>query len=229
MSFLQDLDIFYLLVTPVLHYFLNKGIFSTSHLTSTFTTEKVPMKKLLLLLLIVFLCSCSTRQVSDRFSGATEQRLLSHSVNDLAEALPKKDFTEINGKPVFLECHFLNTIEPVDYARQRLALELMDTYNCTVVTEKQDADVTLQVFFTGLGTDLDKFGLSLPEIIVPGVGALSSIDIIALEMFHGVSEMYYYFLDNDNHIILKGKPMQALVRNDTLKLPFISIPINTVK
>lgn len=66
-------------------------------------------------------------------------------------------------------------------------------------------------------------------MILPGAGGLTSIDIISLEMFHGVSELYYYFIDPENHIIFKGKPVKAIVRNDTLKLPVISIPINTVK
>lgn len=186
------------------------------------------MKKLLMFLLIVFLCSCSSQQISDRYNGATEQRLLSHSINDLAEALPKTDFAAVEGKTVFVECHFLNAIEPVEYAKQRLVMELINTYNCQIVTQQSDAEVTLQIFFTALGTNLDKFGLSLPDLVVPGAGVVSSIDIIALEKFHGVTEMYYYFLDESNHIIAKGKPLKTVTRNDSLNLPIISIPINTV-
>ena len=186
------------------------------------------MKKLCILFLLIFLCSCSTRQVSDKYSGATEQRLTSHSINDLFERLPEKYFAKIDGKKVYIECHFLNNIEPVLYAKQRLILELMDTYNCQPVSEKSQADITLSVFFTAIGTDLDKFGLSLPDLVVPGAGVISSIDIISLEMFHGVSEMYYYFLDENNYVMDKGEPIKSVVRNDTLKLPMISIPINTV-
>lgn len=199
------------------------------------------MKKLLMLLLIVFLCSCSAQQISENYQGATEQRLLSHSINDLAEALPEADFELLEGKIVFLECHFLNdikpveleshylnNIKPVEYAKQRLVLELINTYNCHIVTQQSDAEITLQIFFTALGTDLDKFGLSLPDLVVPGAGVVSSIDIIALEKFHGVAEMYYYFLDENNHIIAKGKPLKTITRNDSLNLPIISIPINTV-
>jgi len=187
------------------------------------------MKNFSILFLILFMCSCSTRQVSDHYSGACEQRLTSHSVNALMESIPKADFSRIEKKKVFIECYFLNNIEPVAYAQKRLEMELIDTYNCQIVSVISDADLKLQVFFIALGTDLDKFGLSLPELVVPGAGVLSTIDIIALEMFHGVSEMYYYFLDHNNHIIVKGKPVKAMVRNDTLKLPIISIPINTVK
>lgn len=187
------------------------------------------MKRFCILLVLVFLWACSTRQISDRYSGATEQRLASHSLNDLMEKLPKEDFSAIEGKTVFIECHFLNKIEPVDYARQRFILELIDTYNCRRTEVESNADIKLQVFFTAIGTDLDKFGFSVPELIVPGAGVLSSIDVIALEMFHGVSEMYYYFLDRQNNIIARGEPIKAIVRNDTLKLPIISIPINTVK
>jgi len=145
------------------------------------------------------------------------------------EKLPGEHFSTIQGKKVFVACHFLNSIEPVAYARERLEMELIDTYNAQIVSDELDADIRLHVFFTAIGTDLDSFGIRVPELIVPGAGVLSAIDIIALEMFHGVTEVYYYFLDADNTIVLKGAPLKTIVRNDTLKLPVISIPINTVK
>jgi hypothetical protein len=38
--------------------------------------------------LIVLLSACSTRQISDHYTGKTEQRLCAHSINDLMEKLP---------------------------------------------------------------------------------------------------------------------------------------------
>ncbi|HOO45078.1 MAG TPA: hypothetical protein PLM29_02515 [Deltaproteobacteria bacterium] len=187
------------------------------------------MKRLPFLLVILMLCSCSTRQISDRYSGATEQRLTSHSVNDLMEKLPGEHFSTIQGKKIAVTCHFLNNIEPVAYARERLEMELINTYNARIVSDEVDAELRLHVFFTAIGTDLDSFGIRIPELVVPGAGVLSAIDVIALEMFHGVTEVYYYFLDEQETIVLKGEPLKAIVRNDTLKLPIISIPINTVK
>src|SRR6056297_3409847 len=113
------------------------------------------MKKWSLLLLLVLSCACSSRQVSDHYTGATEQRLIAHSINDLMEKLPEKDFSELQGKKVFLECFFLNNIEPLAYSKERFRLELMDTWGCRMVPEKTDADMTVQVFFTAIGTDTD--------------------------------------------------------------------------
>jgi hypothetical protein len=48
----------------------------------------VCIKKWFLFCLIVLLSACSTRQISDHYTGKTEQRLCAHSINDLMEKLP---------------------------------------------------------------------------------------------------------------------------------------------
>lgn len=187
------------------------------------------MKKpaLLILAMIILMAGCSTRQVMDQYNGSTAQRLTSHSVNDMIERIPETDFSCLKGKPVYLACYFLNEIEPLAYAEKRLELELMDKYQCRVLGAPAEAEMQVHVFFTSLGTDADKFGLYTPDVAIPGFG-LSSIDLIALEMFHGITEFYYYIMDDNGSIIAKSDMIKTRVRNDSLGLPIITIPINTV-
>jgi hypothetical protein len=183
------------------------------------------------LLIISFLLifqSCSTREILPDYSGSTEQRLTSHSIRKLIQSLPEKDFSLLRDKKVYLECFFLEKKEPLNYAAKRLEFELIDKYNCKMVQDKNDSQVGVHIFFTSMGTDKDKFGLSTPEFILPGVGAISSIDLIALDMFHGITELYYYITDSNEKVITKSSPLKMTVRNDSLALPIITIPISSV-
>lgn len=185
-------------------------------------------KPVVLILFLIFLAACSSRQVVDQYQGATAQRLTSHSVNDMIANIPEKDFSCLEGKKVYLSCYFLNSIEPLAYAQKRLELELMDKYQCRMVREPSEAEIRLHVFFTSLGTDTDEVGLRTPEIVIPGLGGFSQINLISLEMFHGVTEFYYYMVDNRDRIVAKSDMMKTVVRNDSLALPVITIPITTV-
>lgn len=182
---------------------------------------------LFIFFLILLTASCSTRQVTDQYHGSTAQRLTSHSINDMIVNIPEKDFTRLQNKPVYLACYFLNDIQPLAYAKKRLELELMDKYQCRLVGDPADAEMEVYVFFTSLGTDIDKFGLATPEIAIPGMG-LSSIDLLAWKMFHGITELYYYIEDDKDQIIAKSDMIKTTVRNDSLALPLITIPLNTV-
>jgi len=189
------------------------------------------MKKILftgIIVISLLLAACSTRQIREDYAGATEQRLVSHSINDLMEILPDKDISILAGHKVFLECFFLDNSPQFQYARERLAMRLIEKYHCELVSDPADAQFQFDVFFTAIGTDYDKFGLSTPELILPGAGGVSSIDIITLEKYHGISELYYYILDSGNRMLAKGETIKKVVRNDSLALPVITIPINTV-
>lgn len=187
------------------------------------------MKKLtaLLLLSVIPIVSCASREVTDKYSGATAQRLTAHSIHDMIKSLPETDFALLREKPVFLACYFLNDSQLLAYARKRMELELLDKYQCRLVQDPSIAALKLHVFFTSLGTDADLFGLQTPALAIPGIG-LSSIDLVTLEMFHGITELYYYIIDDQDRIIAKSEPLKTTVRNDSLGLPIITIPINTV-
>lgn len=47
-------------------------------------------------------------------------------------------------------------------------------------------------------------------------------------MFHGITELYYYITDADERIIAKSDHIKKRIRNDSLSLPIITIPLSTV-
>ncbi|MDY6832840.1 MAG: hypothetical protein SWC96_13560 [Thermodesulfobacteriota bacterium] len=179
--------------------------------------------------LMLVLVSCTTRQVREDYAGSTEQRLTSHSINQVMEKLPEADFALLSDQPVFLECLFLNEIEPLAYARRRLEMALLEKYRCRLVGDPAEAQFVLTVFFTSIGTDFDKNGISTPDLVLPGMGGPMSIDILALEMYHGITEFYYYIRDAEGRVVVRGRMLKKVVRNDTLLLPLITIPINTMR
>lgn len=176
-------------------------------------------------ILIALTSACTTRQVVDDFAGATAQRLTAYSVDELMRKLPEEDFSLLKGKRVFLACHFLEEIHPLEYAKQRLALELMDTYGCTVTDDPEMADMRLEFFFTAIGTNHDKAGFKTPDFAVPGMSVMS-IDLLTLDMFHGICEGYYYILNPEGQVLARGDKVKSVIRTDRIGLPIITIPVN---
>lgn len=183
----------------------------------------------LVLLTVMFLTSsCSTRGVHDKYFGATEQRLVTHSLDQLVSKLPEKDFMPFKAQKIYVECHFLEKNIPLAYALKRIQMELIQKYACTVVESPESADVIYDFFFTALGTDQDSFGFTTPEFLLPSVGVVS-IDLITLDMYHGVSELYYYITQPDAGNVFRGERIRSIIRTDKLALPIISIPISTLR
>lgn len=177
---------------------------------------------------LLLMVSCSTRQVREDYAGATEQRLASHSINQLMEKLPEKDFSALTDASVFLECCFLKETDPLAYARKRLKMALVEKYHCRLVDDPVQAKFRLTVFFTAIGTDFDKLGITTPDMVLPLMGGAMSIDVIALEMYHGITECYYYIQDAGGNVLVKGDMLKQVVRNDTLVLPLITVPVNNL-
>lgn len=180
----------------------------------------------LLCMSLVVLTACSTRQVQDSLAGATAQQLMTHSIDDLAQSLPEEDFSRHTGKRVHLTSHFVEYTGLQSYADQRLAVELARRFDMQVVDNPLVAEVRLQVFYTALGTDHSRKGLVLPLGFVPGVDESIQIDLIALDQFHGVAEMYY-FLGPSGHEH-RSDVLQARTRTDAIGLPIITIPISNI-
>ncbi len=182
----------------------------------------------ILLILMLLSSSCTTRGLHDKYSGATEQRLITQSIDKLIKELPEKDFSLLKGQKIYLECYFLEDSEYLKYAKKRIELELMEKYSATLVAKLESADMALHIFFNAIGTDQDKGGIKTPEFIIPGVAGAGSIDIITLNMFHGISELYYYIIDQKSMVITRGEKIRSRVRTDQLSFPLFSIPINTL-
>lgn len=185
-------------------------------------------------LLLLLLTACSTRGLNNHFASATEQRLVTQSLDKLIKALPASDFQPLQEQDVYLQCYFIApTVDGtehsplLDFACQRVKMELLERFNGRLADSPEQAAYQVHFFFNAIGTDQDSLGITTPELYIPGLG-ISKIDFIALEMFHGVSEGYYYIVDNRNAETMRGMLRKARVRTDRLNLPFISLPLNTL-
>ncbi len=182
---------------------------------------------------VVFLClilfcitACSTRELRDSYSGSTSQKLLTHSIDDLVGKLSSEEFADYRGKSLFVETHFIDSPEIKQYADRRLTVELGNRFGINVVAEPDLADEALIVFYTSLATDIDNFGVTLPLGYIPGVDQSTELNVLSLEKFHGVSEMYYFI--GEMGALTRGKTIRAVVKTDALGLPFITIPLSNV-
>lgn len=61
---------------------------------------------------------------------------------------------------------------------------------------------------------------------MPGIDEGTRINLITLEQFHGVAELYYFVGPSGSQ--RRGEILQARKRTDALGLPIITIPISTL-
>jgi hypothetical protein len=181
---------------------------------------------LLITMIGLLLAGCSARQVQDSLAGSTAQRLVTHAIDNLISALPDEDFRHLTGSRVFISSHFIENPPLRAYADQRMAIELGRRFDIQVVNSALQADQTLTVFYTSLGTDQGLLGFFLPLGFMPGVEEGTRINLITLEQFHGVAELYYYLGEHGHE--QRGSRLQSRTRTDALGLPIITIPISNL-
>lgn len=186
----------------------------------------MPLRLILICLSLALLTACSTREVQDSLAGATAQQLMTHSIDDLARSLPDTDFAPHAGKRIHLASHFVEYTGLQNYADRRLAVELARRFDIKVVDDPLLAELQLQVFYTALGTDHSRKGFVLPIGFIPGVDTSTQIDLISLDQFHGVAEMYYFLGPSGSE--QRGDVLQARTRTDAIGLPIITIPISSI-
>jgi hypothetical protein len=175
---------------------------------------------------LVGLTGCSTRQLQDSLTGSTAQRLVTHSIDDLVKQLPESDFDNMRDQFVYVESHFVEDSPLKEYADERLAVELRQRFGARLVDNQEEAEWLVNVFYTSLATDRSDFGISIPLGFVPGVSETAKINVITLEKFHGISELYYFVGHSGSET--RSDTYQAVVRTDALGLPLITIPISNV-
>jgi hypothetical protein len=185
------------------------------------------LKRLLLLAAILtLLVGCGSRQLQDSLVGSTAQRLVTYSIDDLVRELPASDFERHAGQRLHMESHFIQHPEIRGYADERMRVELANRFDIEVVDADQPADAKLNVFYTSLGTDQGYHGFYVPLGFIPGMSETARVNLITLEQFHGVAEMYYYIGENGSEH--RGDVIQARTRTDALGLPIITVPISTI-
>jgi hypothetical protein len=175
---------------------------------------------------LVLLTGCGSRQLQDSLVGSTAQRLVSYSIDDLVRQLPDSDFAGLSGQRLHLHSHFIQNSAIRAYADQRLGIELANRFDIQVVDADEPADATLNVFYTSLGTDQGFHGFYVPLGFIPGMSETARINLVTLEQFHGVAEMYYYIGETGSE--RRGDVIQARTRTDALGLPIVTVPISTI-
>ncbi len=172
------------------------------------------------------LTGCSTRDINTALSGATAQRLVAHSIDDLISGLADEKLEALRNQKVFINSYFLIEQPMKHYADKRLAVELSRRFGANIVNDQASSEQVITVFYTALATDFDNFGISIPFGYIPGIDDSTSLNIITLEKFHGIAEMYYYLGPTGTEN--RSKVIQARVKTDALGLPFITIPLSNI-
>jgi hypothetical protein len=178
------------------------------------------------MLIALTFVGCSTRNLTSNLNGSTAQRLVTHSIDDLIAEIPQEALVGLKGKRVHLITHFVHASDVKNYADKRLALALQRRFGARLVDSAAEADQVMTVFYNSLATDQSDFGFSIPLGFVPGADASTKINIITLEKYHGIAEMYYFI--GPTGVEKRSATLQAVVRTDALGLPFITIPISNL-
>lgn len=183
---------------------------------------------LIFLLSITILSGCSTRQEGPNFRGSTEQRLVTYSINEMLTLINNSDLELLENKMVFLKSHFVVDNQVLHYAHQRLKMELAQRLQAQLVNNANEADYQLDMFFTSLGTDRDSSGLSIPIVNLSDPEQSTLIPLLAVDMYHGIAEGYFYITNlKSSEIVKKGK-IHSRVRSDKFSTPFFSFPISNI-
>jgi hypothetical protein len=144
------------------------------------TESSSPLYLAVAMLSACVLASCSTRQVSLTLEGSTAQRLVTYSLDQFIE------ISVIKGKTVRLGVYFLDDHPLMDYATRLIAARLNLVHGIKMAALEDTSEFEVDVFFNSVGTDSDDFGLSVPTFgLVP---TSDSINILALDMYHGITE-----------------------------------------
>lgn len=174
------------------------------------------------------LSSCSTRQVSGTLEGSTAQRLVTYSLDQFIGELAKQpEISMIEGKTVHLGVYFLEDHPLMEYATRLITARLNLVHGIKTVVPENTAEFEVDVFFNSIGTDSDDFGLSVPTFgLVP---TSESINILALDMYHGITEGYAIVESVDEGTIRQTDRVLARIRRDNVSTPIIDFPLNQLE
>ena len=170
---------------------------------------------------------CATREVHEQYSGSTAQRLVTYSIQKLAKNLTSKDFEHMRGKNVFMKSHFIVENQDLTYAHDYLSLEFRRRFGINMVSETE-ADYIFDLFFSSLGTDQDTYGLTVPLINLSDTSQSVNIDLLAVDMYHGITEARLFITDVETKAIVSRKKMLARVRTDKFSTPIFSFPVSSL-
>lgn len=115
----------------------------------------------------------------------------------------------------------------MDYSTRLITAQLQLVHGIMVATPDDPAVADIDVFFNSMGTDSDNFGLSVPTF---GLTPTSdTINILALDMYHGITEGYAIIRSSDDGNIQRTERLLARIRRDNVSTPIIDFPLNQLE
>jgi hypothetical protein len=108
---------------------------------------------------------CGTMRVSDTARTATEQMLISHSIDDTVSHL---DFRLLAGKRVYLDTQYLDGVTDKGYLISSLRQHLL-ACGCLLQEERKRATYVVEARAGSVGTDRNDMLVGIPQMMVPSV------------------------------------------------------------
>lgn len=178
------------------------------------------------LLIVILIAGCSTRQSHSAYSGSTAQRLVTHSIHKFARQLSDETFDTLRHQRVLLQSHAVRDNRTLHYAHDYITRELERRFNINFVYE--DPDYIIDIFFMSLGTDQDTFGLAIPIVDIFDASQRVTIDLMAVDMYHGITEGKIYVTEVSSGTVEARGRVMARVRADIVSTPVFDFPVNTM-
>jgi hypothetical protein len=118
-----------------------------------------------LLLVVLLTAGCGTMRTSDTTRTATEQLLISNSIDNSVSRL---DFRMLAGKRVFFDAQYLDGITDKGYLISSLRQQLL-AGGCLLQEERKNATYVVEARAGSIGTDNNGMLIGVPQTSVPSV------------------------------------------------------------
>ncbi|MGH7170195.1 MAG: DUF6655 family protein [Gemmataceae bacterium] len=118
-----------------------------------------------ILVFVVLAAGCGTTRTSDTSRTATEQLLISHSIDDSVSRL---DFRMLAGKRVFLDAQYLDGITDKGYLISSVRQQLL-ACGCLLQEERKNATYVIEARAGSVGTDNNGMLVGVPQMSIPSV------------------------------------------------------------
>lgn len=116
-------------------------------------------------LFLSLVSGCGTTRVSDTARTATEQLLISHSIDDTVSRL---DFSVLAGKRVYLDPQYLDGITDKGYLISSLRQQLL-ACGCLLQEKREKATYVVEPRAGSVGTDRNDMLIGVPQMSIPSV------------------------------------------------------------
>ncbi|MCU4674657.1 hypothetical protein N7931_03330 [Catenovulum sp. 2E275] len=93
----------------------------------------------------LLLNACSTRQAGERFTGSTEQRLVTYSIQKMAQDVANQPLSELQDQTVIFESHFVIHNQVQHYAEEQIKTVLQDKFNVAFLSQYQSDNQQTQI------------------------------------------------------------------------------------